>query len=126
MGNPVLDGCTFAVNSDDAITRFNASAAWIEGRAEQQIEHVAGWSGVRNITAFPDLHPGKYGPVGCVVLADRIFPQLIGNDIGCGMSSFQLDLPLRKFKMEKVLHRIPVLSEPAIDDTGYTYHFCST
>ncbi|MEP5761705.1 MAG: RtcB family protein [Litoreibacter sp.] len=113
MGNSVLDGRMSAENSDCAITKFYTSAAWIEGRAEQQLEHVAGWSGVRKIAAFPDLHPGKYGPVGCAVLADRIFPQLIGNDIGCGMSLFQLDLPLRKFKMEKAVRRIRVLSEAA-------------
>lgn len=118
MGNSVLDGCTSAVSSDCAINKFYTSAAWVNDHAEQQLEHVAGWSGVRKIAAFPDLHPGKYGPVGCAVLADRIYPQLIGNDIGCGMSLFRLDLPLRKFKMEKALRRIRALSEPVTDDTG--------
>ncbi|MEP6066628.1 MAG: RNA ligase RtcB family protein [Paracoccaceae bacterium] len=118
MGNSVLDGRMSAVNSDCTITKFYTSAAWIEGRAEQQLEHVAGWSGVRKIAAFPDLHPGKYGPVGCAVLADCIFPQLIGNDIGCGMSLFQLDLPVRKFKMEKAVRRIRVLGGPVNGDTG--------
>ena len=116
MGNSVLDGCTPAVNSGGIITKFYTNAAWIERRAEQQLEHVAGWPGVRKIAAFPDLHPGKYGPVGCAVLADRIYPQLIGNDIGCGMSLFQLDLPLRKLKLEKALRRIRVLGEPTTQD----------
>lgn len=113
MGNSVLDGCTPAVSSGGTITHFYSSTAWIEGRAEQQLAHIAGWAGVQKIAAFPDLHPGKYGPVGCAVLADRIFPQLIGNDIGCGMSLFQLDLPLRKFKLEKALRRIRVLGTPS-------------
>ena len=90
MGNSVLDGCTSAVSGDGIITKFYTSSAWIEGRPEQQREQVAGWSGVQKVAAFPDLHPGKYGPVGCAVLADRIYPQLIGNDIRCGMSLFQL------------------------------------
>ncbi|MEP3640045.1 MAG: RNA ligase RtcB family protein [Paracoccaceae bacterium] len=118
MGNSVLDGRMSAMIGDCSITKFYTTAAWIEGRAEHQLEQVAGWSGVRKIAAFPDLHPGKYGPVGCAILADRVFPQLIGNDIGCGMSLFQLDLPLRKFKMEKALRRIRVLNEPVPDDTG--------
>ena len=116
MGNSVLDGRASAVSSDGIITKFYTSAAWIEGRAEAQLEEVASWTGVQKIAAFPDLHPGKYGPVGCAVLADRIFPQLIGNDIGCGMSLFQLDLPVRKLKLEKALRRMRVLGEPASED----------
>ncbi|WP_306116989.1 MULTISPECIES: RNA ligase RtcB family protein [unclassified Roseovarius] len=105
-----------AVSGDAIITKFYTSAAWIEGRAEQQLEEIAGWTGVQKIAAFPDLHPGKFGPVGCAVLADHIFPQLIGNDIGCGMSLFQLDLPVRKLKLEKALRRMRVLGEPASED----------
>lgn len=118
MGNSVLDGCASAVSSDCTITKFYTSAAWIDGRAEQQLKQIAGWSGIRKIAAFPDLHPGKFGPVGCAILADRIYPQLIGNDIGCGMSLFQLDLPLRKFKMEKALRRMRVLGDPAVENVG--------
>lgn len=116
MGNFVLDGRASAVSSDGVITKFYTSQAWIEGRAEQQLEEIAGWTGVQKVAGFPDLHPGKYGPVGCAVLADRIFPQLIGNDIGCGMSLFQLDLPVRKLKLEKALRRMRVLGEPAPED----------
>ncbi len=52
------------------------------------------------------------------MLADRIYPQLIGNDIGCGMALFQLDLPVRKLKLEKALRRMRVLGEPADIDYG--------
>lgn len=119
MGNSVLDGRTSAVFGDGIITKFYTSAAWIEGRAEAQLKEVVGWSGVQKIAAFPDLHPGKCGPVGCAVFADRIFPQLIGNDIGCGMSLFQLDLPTRKLKLEKALRRMRILGEPASEDQGW-------
>ena len=121
MGNSVLDGRSSAVRSDGTITKFYTSTAWVEGRAEQQLEQVAGWPGVRQIAAFPDLHPGKYGPVGCAVLADRIYPQLIGNDIGCGMSLFRLDLPVRKFKMEKAVRRMRALSTPFSGNTRHQF-----
>ncbi|WP_394178284.1 hypothetical protein [Yoonia maritima] len=62
MGNSVVDGGTPAVSSGATVKKFYTSAAWIEGRAEQQLDHVAGWAGVRRVEAFPDLHPGKYGP----------------------------------------------------------------
>ena len=113
MGNSVLDGRLSAPVRSVAVTKFYTSAAWIEGRAEDQLAQVAGWSGVREIAAFPDLHPGKYGPVGCAVSADRIYPQLVGGDIGCGMSLFQLDLPERRFKPDKSARRMRVLGEAA-------------
>lgn len=94
------------------ITHFYSPDAWIDGRAEDQLTQVSQWHGVARIAAFPDLHPGKYGPVGCAVLADRIYPQLIGSDIGCGMSLFALDLPLRKLKLDKAERRIRVLGAP--------------
>ena len=112
MGNPDMDGRLSAPQAGAVITKFYSSNAWIDGRAEDQLNHVSSWAGVRKVAAFPDLHPGKYGPVGCAVLADRIYPQLIGNDIGCGMSVFQLDLPVRKFKLEKAARRIRVLGDP--------------
>ncbi len=112
MGNPDMDGRLPALQADGIIAKFYTTDAWIDGRAEDQLREVAAWRGVARIAAFPDLHPGKYGPVGCAVLADRIYPQLIGNDIGCGMSLFQLDLAQRRFRLDKALRRIRVLGTP--------------
>ena len=67
---------------------------------------------MRAIAAFPDLHPGKYGPVGGAVLSDLLHPQLVGSDIGCGMSMFALDLPARKLKPEKAAQRLRALAHP--------------
>ena len=71
MGIPDLDGCLSAKQTHAVIEQFYTSNAWIEGRAEDQLNHVSSWKGVSKIAAFPDLHPGKYGPVGCAVLAGR-------------------------------------------------------
>lgn len=87
--------------------------AWVEGRAEEQLEQVSRWPGILEISAFPDLHPGRYGPVGAAFLADRVYPQLIGPDIGCGMSVFRLDLPERKFRADKAVKRLSVLDDGA-------------
>lgn len=116
MGNSAMDGADTVMRGGGILSKFYTSAAWIEGRAEQQLHTLTQWEGVQKIAAFPDLHPGKYGPVGCAVLADRIYPQLIGNDIGCGMSLFQLDLPVRKLKLEKAMRRMRVLGEPDAQD----------
>ncbi|MFK7751399.1 MAG: RNA ligase RtcB family protein [Sedimentitalea sp.] len=112
MGTPDTEGRRSAPQIDGILTNFFSSDAWIDGRAQQQLRQVAAWNGVTKIAAFPDLHPGKYGPVGCAVQSDVIYPQLIGNDIGCGMALFQLDLPLRKFKLEKAVRRLRALGDP--------------
>jgi release factor H-coupled RctB family protein len=72
---------------------------------------VAALPGVTAIAAMPDLHPGKYGPVGCAILAVNVHPHFVGSDIGCGMGLFQLDIPLRKFRAEKIADRLAVLDE---------------
>jgi len=85
------------------IQHFFSPRTWIEGAALEQLKTVAALPGVSSVAAFPDLHPGKYGPTGIAVLSDRLHPQLIGNDIGCGMSLFELDLPLRKFRIDRAV-----------------------
>ena len=91
------------------IHAFYSPRSWIEGNATQQLETVAALPGVKAVAAMPDLHPGKWGPVGCSILADSIHPQLVGSDIGCGMGLFQLDLAVRKLRVDKVAERLHAL-----------------
>ncbi len=88
---------------------FYTSRSWIEGRAVQQLEIVASLPGVKAVAAMPDLHPGKYGPVGCAILAEQIHPQFVGSDIGCGMGLFQLDIATRKLRPDKAAERLRAL-----------------
>jgi len=107
MGNSQLEDRRARVST------FYGRDCWIEGRAEDQLKQVAGWPGVAAVAGFPDLHPGRFGPVGAAFLADRIYPQLIGPDIGCGMALFRLDLPSRRLKVDKAARRLRVLEEGA-------------
>lgn len=88
---------------------------WIEGAALEQLKIVAALPGVSSVAAYPDLHPGKYGPTGIAVLSERLHPQLIGNDIGCGMSLFELDLPLRKLRIDKAVECLRQIETEDID-----------
>jgi release factor H-coupled RctB family protein len=57
---------------------------------------------MRRVVGFPDLHPGKGGPVGAAFLTEGfIYPYLIGGDIGCGMALFQTDLVRRDAKLDR-------------------------
>lgn len=95
------------------IRLFASSKAWIEGAATHQLALVASLPGVRAVAAMPDLHPGKYGPVGCAILSERIHPQLVGSDIGCGMGLFQLDVEARKLRPDRLAERLQSLDEAA-------------
>jgi release factor H-coupled RctB family protein len=116
MGNPQ------SVDGRVPVHTFYSDRSWIEGSAVQQLTMVAALPGVTAVAAMPDLHPGKYGPVGCALLADNVHPHFVGSDIGCGMGLFQLDIPLRKFRADKVADRLAVLDEPWDGDVAATRH----
>jgi len=110
MGNPNMDG-SFAVSRSSIIDNFYSEKSWIEGSSVEQLKQVSALQDVLGIKAFPDIHPGKYGPVGCAILSKRIYPHLIGNDIGCGMSLFTLELPSRKLRIDKAAVKLSSLEE---------------
>lgn len=105
MGTSHMGGQS-AETSSAVVHHFYSQKSWIEGKATEQLEQVARLRGVHAVAAFPDLHPGKFGPVGCAILSDRLYPHLIGNDIGCGMSLFALDLEVRKLRLDKAAQKI--------------------
>ena len=48
------------------------------------------------------MHPGKGSPVGAVFVTEgKIYPHLIGGDIGCGMALFKTDLVRRDAKLDR-------------------------
>lgn len=88
------------------LRRFYTDKSWVEGETLRQLDQMTRLNGARALAAFPDLHPGKYGATGVALLADRLHPLLIGNDIGCGMSLFMLDLRVRKLRLDKAELRL--------------------
>lgn len=51
---------------------------------------------------LPDLHPGKTYPIGAAFISRKwVYPQLVGNDIGCGMGLWETELKLGKLKLDK-------------------------
>jgi release factor H-coupled RctB family protein len=76
--------------------------SWVEGEALRQLEAAARLPGMRSAVGLPDLHPGKGAPVGAAFTSQGVFyPFLVGNDIGCGMGLWELELPTRKAKPER-------------------------
>ncbi len=116
MGNSIRDNRpdTTPHGERAAVAHYFTAKSWIEGSALEQLTAMADMPGMLSVAGFPDLHPGKYGPVGMAALSTRLYPQLIGTDIGCGMGLFELDLPLRKFKIDKAADAMRELETPAI------------
>lgn len=61
---------------------------WMEGDGVAQFAKTAGLPGCVAAAGMPDLHVGK-GPVGAVFATrGRVYPHLLGGDVGCGVSVF--------------------------------------
>ena len=81
---------------------FASAKSWIEGEAVRQLYATSKLEGMRLAVGFPDLHPGKGGPVGAAFVTEGlIYPYLIGGDIGCGMALFKTDLVRREVKLDR-------------------------
>ena len=61
---------------------------WMEGDGVAQFAKTARLPGCVRAVAMPDLHVGK-GPVGAVFATSaRVYPHLLGGDVGCGVRVF--------------------------------------
>ncbi|KAG2373498.1 hypothetical protein C9374_012105 [Naegleria lovaniensis] len=68
--------------------------SWLDDGAIKQLQETARTlKGARRLVGEPDLHPGKTFPVGAAIATQHyIYPPLVGNDIGCGMSLYKTNL----------------------------------
>ncbi|MGC2778732.1 MAG: RNA ligase RtcB family protein [Bradyrhizobium sp.] len=105
-------GNSHRVDGRAPVHGFYSSSSWIEGAAVRQLETVADICGVRAVAGMPDLHPGKFGPVGCAILADHIHPAFVGSDAGCGMALFALDVAARRIRVDKAADRLRDVAKP--------------
>ncbi len=79
----------------------------VEEYAEAQVKmicdnQVAEGSRIR---LMPDIHPGKAGPIGLsMTVTDKVIPQLLGVDIGCGMTCVKLNKSAVEFqKLDRII-----------------------
>ena len=57
------------------------------------------------VCMMPDIHPGKVGPIGLSMrVTDKVIPQLLGVDIGCGMTCVKLNKNNMEFqKLDRII-----------------------
>ncbi len=102
----------------DNLTVIASKKNWIDTRSVEALEKITRFKGVKKVVGLPDLSVGVV-PNGMAVLSkDRIYPHLIGGDIGCGMSLFEVSLKPKKIKVDrfaKYLSKIDSLDDVEID-----------
>lgn len=65
----------------------------IEGETYKQIKHMIGLDAIQNARVMPDCHKSKNCCVGFTSqLIDKIVPNFVGIDIGCGIVSYPLTI----------------------------------
>ena len=79
----------------------------VEPYAEAQIKMICDNEVARgsSVCVMPDVHPGKVGPIGlAMTVTDRVIPQLLGVDIGCGMTCVKLNRISAEFqKLDRII-----------------------
>lgn len=98
----------------EIIGKFNTAICYtneLEPAAYAQIESVCNEEAFANskIRIMPDVHAGKGCTIGTTMtIADKVVPNMVGVDIGCGMYTVHLgkaDIDLEKF--DEAAHSIP-------------------
>ncbi|WDA42207.1 RNA ligase RtcB family protein [Erythrobacter sp. BLCC-B19] len=81
--------------------------------ALDQLARTAAYDGMARVVALPDLHAGTGIAVGAAFWSpDRIWPHLVGSDIGCGMGLWETTGLLRKFRRDAASRRLTGLDGP--------------
>lgn len=78
-----------------------------------QLQATADYEGMVRVVGLPDLHAGNGIAVGAAFWSrTRIWPHLVGSDIGCGMALWETTSPLRKFRLGTVERKLQELDAP--------------
>ena len=86
---------------------------WIESKAIEQLTSTAKLDGMTKVVGMPDLHPGRGNPIGAAFLSkNKIYPYLVGGDIGCGMGLWQTNIKVSKTKRDKWVKKLEDLDSP--------------
>lgn len=99
----------------EKVSLITSDKLWIEDLAIQQLQTTAELPGMVRAVGLPDLHPGRGYPVGAVFFSTQLYPALVGNDIGCGMSFYKTDLVTSKVKLDKLDKQLGNLDEGITD-----------
>ena len=91
----------------ECVSLIASEATWIEGLAIEQLIKTSELDGMVKVAGMPDLHPGRGYPVGAAFFSSaKVYPALVGNDIGCGMSLWQTSAKVGKINIERWIKKL--------------------
>eukprot|EP00347_Sterkiella_histriomuscorum_P008545 403344686 len=80
-----------------------AKETLIDEESMKQLYSAAKLEGCLFAFGMPDLHPGKGIPIGASVITENIiYPELVDQDIGCGMCFLKTGIQVSKLTMKKL------------------------
>ena len=101
----------------DKVSLIASAETWIEGLAIQQLTKTSELKGMHRVAGMPDLHPGRGYPIGAAFFTkNKVYPALVGNDIGCGMSLWQTSAKVSKINLDKLAKKFEKVEQP-LDET---------
>ncbi|WP_415898091.1 RNA ligase RtcB family protein [Neptuniibacter sp. QD57_21] len=101
----------------DSVSLIASKDTWIEGLAIEQLVKTSELAGMFRVAGMPDLHPGRGYPIGAAFFTtNKIYPALVGNDIGCGMSLWQSTAKISKVNVDKFAKKLRDIECP-LDDS---------
>jgi len=102
----------------DKLTIIASSRNWIDSKSVEALENITRFKGVKKVVGLPDLSVGSV-PNGMAVLTEeRVYPHLIGGDIGCGMGLFEVAMKPKKIKAERFAAHLEKLGSLDEVDVG--------
>ena len=105
-------------------TIFTAGSQPIEDYAISQLQMLCDneVSEKSRICVMPDVHPGKVCTIGLTMtVSDKIMPNIVGIDIGCGMTLAQVKGKIKEFQKLDTVIRERVPSGFLVRNTSHHY-----
>ncbi len=96
----------------------------IDNYAHHQLQMLCDNEILKNsrIRVMPDVHPGKVGTIGLTItIGDKIMPNLLGIDIGCGMTLGNIKGKKVEFQKLDTVIRQNILSSFAIREKVHRF-----
>ncbi len=84
---------------------------WLAGPLPREVvrplDRLAATPGIARVAVLPDVHYAEGVCVGVAAASrDRLFPEAVGGDIGCGMAAVRFDAPAAAVADERVAARV--------------------
>lgn len=94
-----------AFRDDARFTAFTATP--VDVAISRSLERRLRDPAIVRLVILPDVHLAGEVCVGCVIATrDRIFPEAVGGDIGCGVTTIRCELPADRIDNEETARRI--------------------